>query len=424
MRLSKSAACLEPLELRRLLSAYFIDASSGSDANAGRSPSTAWQTLGAVADHHFRPGDRIYLTGTFVNQTLSLGPRAAGVSVNTYVTVGVQKTAQIGVPNAAVLIGEQADGIDITTSNITIQNLTITADPSVISNGNYAYGIYLHNATSRQLVNETINNVNVSGFSYSGLCLQGWNGTATASRGFSNVLIENSSFHDNQVSGLFAAAGDSTGNEFQSAFPANLYLNSNLNIRNCQAYNNAGSNMALHGTPDGININQGLNTAGGIFISSVKNAVVQHCTTYNNCAQGYGSVGMWTFDSTLVTFQYDESYDTHTLGADGDGFDFDHGTTHSLMQYDYSHGNAGLGFLIATIGGSSNDIGNTIRYSVADDNNGGIFLDTLPNVPVLNENIYNNRAGCRRDRAGSSADRHRRRCHRHFHGQHPQQHLL
>jgi hypothetical protein len=383
------ANLLEPLEPRRLMSVYFVDAQNGSDANSGRSPKAAWQSLAAVNAHPFRRGDHLLFTGIFVNQTLLLGPTDNGVSVSTYLPT--RNAIRTNVPNAAVFSGEQGDGIVIATSNITVQDIALIADPSVVASGNYNYGIYLHNNTGDELTHETINHVSATGFSYSGLCMQGWNTSAGNSAGFSNVLIENSSFYGNQVSGIFTGAGDDTGNEFQPAFPATLYVNSNLTIKNCLAYGNAGFNSSLKATPDGVNINQGNFTAGGIFVSSVNDAVVENCTVYDNCFDSLGSVGTWTFDSTRVNFQNDESYDNKTAGdGDGDGFDFDHGTTDSIMQNDFSHGNAGFGFFIVNYGGTSNNIGDTIRYCVSDDDGGSGICLLSSGQPLLHENVYNN----------------------------------
>ena len=38
---------------------YYIDATAGSDTNAGTSPGAAWQTLAKVDATTFNPGDRI-----------------------------------------------------------------------------------------------------------------------------------------------------------------------------------------------------------------------------------------------------------------------------------------------------------------------------------------------------------------------------
>jgi len=396
---------MERLEPRRLFSVFYVNAAAGSDGNSGRSARAAWQTLAAVNQRKFHSGDVILLTGTFVGQTLSLGPAAKGVRVTTYLPVGSRGAVKVGVPNAAVFADVQADGIDITTSDISISDIAISADPAVVASGNYNYGVYLLNDTDKQLSHVTINQVSAAGFSYSGLCMQGWNSTAANSAGFSDVLIENSSFDDNQVSGIFVGAGNSTGNEFQPAFPANLYVNSNLIIDDCQANGNAGFNAALMGTPDGVNFNQGNFTAGGIFVSSVNNALVENCTAYDNAFASLGSVGCWAFDATRVDFLNDESYDNQTAGdGDGDGFDFDHGVTDSIMQRDYSHGNAGCAFLLDTFGGSAPDNGDTIRCCIGDDNDAGGIQITAVGGPILYCNVYSNTLLAPDTNGGNSID--------------------
>ena len=146
---------------------------------------------------------------------------------------------------------------------------------------------------------------------------------------------------------------------------------------------------------DGNQINNGNSTAGGIFISSVNGAVVENCVVSHNCFNCSGGVGLWAFDANRVIFQDDESFDNRTASAlDGDGFDFDHGTTNSIMQRDYSHGNQGVAFLLTTFGGTSNSQNDIIRYCVGEDN--GQFLGNSGIVvlgstePVLNASIYNN----------------------------------
>jgi hypothetical protein len=346
-----------------------------------KEPRTPWQTLTAVNNHAFKRGDKVLLTGTFTGESLVLGTHANGVTVNSYVYNPVKKTTKVGVPNVAAFTDLPGDGVDILTSNLTVENLTLTADPSALSTGAYNYGIHLFNSGSVVLSHETINEVTASGFSYSGLCMQGWNTSATDSAGFANVLIENSSFFGNAVSGLFAAAGNSSGNDFQPEFPATLYLNSNLTIRNIKAYDNAGFNPALTGVADVDQLNQGTSTSGGIFISSVNKAVVENCTVFTNNFNGIGSVGTWAFDASRVLFQNDESYDTKNIaGIDGEGFDFDHGVTNSIMQRDFSHGNAGFGFLIAANGGTSNDNHDTIRYCIRMRKRGHCSLSWTPDA--------------------------------------------
>ena len=58
---------------------------------------------------------------------------------------------KVGAANAAIFADVVADGIDITTSNVTVQNISIQAARSAVATGNYNYGVYLHNSTSAVL---------------------------------------------------------------------------------------------------------------------------------------------------------------------------------------------------------------------------------------------------------------------------------
>ena len=57
-------------------------------------------------------------------------------------------------------------------------------------------------------------------------------------------------------------------------------------------------------------------------------------------------VGIWAYQSDSITIQYCYSHDNHTSekGKDGGGFDFDGGTTNSVMQNNFSANNEGAGY--------------------------------------------------------------------------------
>jgi hypothetical protein len=51
---------LSPAPTSSVGNSYYVDSVSGQDANSGLSPVQAWQTLTAVNDHTFQPGDTVY----------------------------------------------------------------------------------------------------------------------------------------------------------------------------------------------------------------------------------------------------------------------------------------------------------------------------------------------------------------------------
>src|SRR5205823_3624535 len=81
-----------------------------------------------------------------------------------------------------------------------------------------------------------------------------------------------------------------------------------------------------------------------------------------------------------------------SAGGDGDGFDFDEHTTDSIMQYNYSHDNDGVGFMLGTWQSDGFNTRNVLRYNVSENdcrrwNYGAILVET----PLVSDcDIYNN----------------------------------
>ena len=105
-------------------------------------------------------------------------------------------------------------------------------------------------------------------------------------------------------------------------------------------------------------------------MTETMSGTVERCVTYDNGAlsdyDGGGPVGIWAFDASKITLWYDESYGNMTnSNRDGAGFDLDGGVTFSVMQNDYSHDNAGAGFLLAQGAGVRAWGRNYVRYNVS-----------------------------------------------------------
>ena len=105
---------------------------------------------------------------------------------------------------------------------------------------------------------------------------------------------------------------------------------------------------------------------------------------------GAAPVGIWAAMGQNVTIQYCESYNNHTrTGTDGGGFDFDWDMKNSVMQYNYSHGNDGPGYLFSASYHTGD--GNVMRYNISENDgrkNGRSGIQIWGNV--TNALIYNN----------------------------------
>jgi hypothetical protein len=330
---------------------YYVN-TSGSDTNPG-TPALPWQTINKVNSATFLPGDRIFFAGgqTFTGP-LVFTSSSAGTAANPIV-IGAYGT---GIPT----ISSSGDGIDITdTQGFLINNLKITGGSHLTNTGR---GIYLCNDLSGnvKLGPVTISSVTVLNFGKEGIAFFGLIGSS----GWDSITISNSSITNN-LDGI------------QSWAPANG-AHTNILVDGVTAYSNPGKSASGSGS--------------GIVLGQVDGATIQRCIAYSNGASNTlstGPVGIWCYNSNNVTIQYCESYNNSCgSGRDGDGFDLDINTTNSTLQYNFSHGNAGAGYLF---GGSGTVGGNTIRYNVS--HNDGLkngYAGIVGWGQMYNDEVYNN----------------------------------
>lgn len=122
--------------------------------------------------------------------------------------------------------------------------------------------------------------------------------------------------------------------------------------------------------------------------------------------KGNGPVGIWCWEADSVTIQYCISYRNKTSAgsADGGGYDFDGGTTNSIIQYCLSYENEGSAFGLFQYAGASAWHDNTVRFCISENDgtasaaHAGVFIwnsshDTaqLRNCYFYNNTIYNNK---------------------------------
>ncbi len=330
----------ENLETRRLYSTYYVSP-NGSDTNTGLSAQSAWQSINQVNSASFSEGDSILFQGgaTF-NGTLWFDPGqpgaaqlAGGISIGSY-----------GSGRATINAGDGAGIYAHDYGGFNISNLNFTGSGA---STNTSSGIDFYNDLSgnTKLSHVYIDNVDASGFGDTGVILGGYNGAS----GYDDVRITNTSAHDNRQAGIGL---------YGYTFDANSknYANTNVYVGHCTVYNNYGNASATH------------NTGNGIVLGSVNGATVERNVSHDNGINNPtsdGPVGIWAYDSNGVTVQSNESYHNRTgSAADGGGFDFDQNTTNSLMQYNYSHDNDGVGYLVFAAAGVPAS-GNVLRYNIS-----------------------------------------------------------
>ncbi|MDZ7959636.1 MAG: right-handed parallel beta-helix repeat-containing protein [Aulosira sp. DedQUE10] len=341
------------------INSYYISP-LGNDLNLGTSPASAWRTINKVNNSNFRPGDRIlFQGGAIFKGNLMFDANDSGTAINPIIISSYGR-------GRATINAEKETGINIhNTAGYYISNLNVFGSGSSTNRGD---GINFYNdlAGNVKLEKIALNNVEVSGFGNYGIAIGGWNQQS----GYRNVRVTNVLTHDNRKAGLITYA-------------QMLNVNQNIYVAYVRAYNNLGIPQ------------DSIPTGSGIVLGSVNTGVIEHSVAHNNGALNNspnGPVGIWTYDSTNITIQYNESYKNRTGGtADGDGFDLDQNVSNSVVQYNFSHDNDGAGFLLSQGADNLNHTGNTIRYNISQNdarklNYGGIHIFGQ----VRNAEIYNN----------------------------------
>jgi hypothetical protein len=295
---------------------------------------------------NLEPGDRIFLHGdTTFTGTLNLewwdsgtddqGNLVAPITISSY--GGGRATIAAG--DGPAIFARNNGGIEI--SDLNLVGSGVTPEGATTST---ASGISFYNDSPGDLKfhHIRIRDVEVSGFGERGIALGGYNGDA----GYDDVEITGVVAHDNLQDGI----------ETYGANGSTQAL-TNVRIRHCVAHDHPGDP------------NSNVNTGNGIVLGGVNGGLIEYCQAHDNgtnSSNSNGPVGIWTYDSSNIVIQCNESHHNRTSGGDGGGFDFDLKVSDSVMQYNYSHDNAGAGFLIYGTGGQNGNDRNIVRYNISE----------------------------------------------------------
>ncbi|MGZ3951196.1 MAG: right-handed parallel beta-helix repeat-containing protein [Flavisolibacter sp.] len=341
---------------------YYIG-TEGNDANNGLSVASAWQTLANLNSLTLQAGDKILLEGgsTF-NGSIQLDQNDNGTDSNPIVISSYGNgRATIYSPNGSAIHALNAGGIQIT-------NLILEGNNS---NNN---GIYFEITQATADLNYLyIDNIEVYNFNCSGLAI----GAHSTDKGFNNISVLNSSFHDNGIAG------------FQTFGNTGMFSHSNVHVAYCKFFDNYGT------------LDPTIMSGNGLVVSGVDGGNVEYCEAYNNGSNnrgpGGGPVGIWVYDTKNVTIQHCESHHNKAgLLRDGGGFDIDGGSQNCIIQYCYSHDNEGPGLLMVEYGSSIQFSNNSIRYNISQNdgrkNGSGAlgFYAVDASHQVTNSKVYNN----------------------------------
>jgi hypothetical protein len=302
---------------------YFVSP-SGSDSNVGTSSSAPWQTINKVNSTPLSVGDEVYFQGgqTFQgNLELSniYGGSVQRIYISSYGTGNATIRATTG--NAIDL----NNSVYVVLAYINVQgpgwNLGALNDDS--------RGVNFSGATSHCV----IDHVSVTGFHTAGISM----GPST---------------HDNWATNDSASQNGRIG----------MWIEGNNQIvENCYADNNYGDLVVTN------------NWSGtGIVADTGSYITIEYCEASGNGSgqpfSGNGPVGIWCWYADHVYIGHCVSHDNHRgrASTDGGGFDFDGGTTNSIIEYCQSYNNDGAGYMIYNFNWNNiQNSGNTIRYSTS-----------------------------------------------------------
>jgi hypothetical protein len=317
---------------------YYI-ATNGKDCNPGTEGSP-WQTIDKVNNTSFQAGDSIlFQGGAIFSGTIYFAPDTGGTAANP-ITV-----SSYGSGRAIIDGGSDSAFYAYNTAGLALENLEFRGSGAGVDGGVIFYNDLPNNVSLSYI---HINNIDVHGFGAkstsqggNGLLIVGWNGLS----GYRDIKISNSKFYDNAHLGL-VIVGSPSGLDV---------VNHLVRIDHVEAYNNRGRGVA---SPY---------SGGGIHVYNSSDILIEYSSAHDNGAEGNGGAGFMLGMSDHATIQNSIAYHNRTSGdADGDGFDIDWGTTDSVVQYNYSYGNDGAGFLMASPAGFRPLTRNVIRYNISE----------------------------------------------------------
>lgn len=335
---------------------YYISV-TGDDANSGTTPLSPWRTFARVNALTVGAGDRILLRGGDTHDGgLSFDAADAGTAATPI------EVMSYGSGRATIRTSTGPAILALDTSGYRISNLNI------VSAGSLDSGIVFYTATPGNVKRPfiRIESVDVGGFGKDGVEIGSWNGAT----GYRDVRVTGVTAHGNARTGIIVYAQVPNVHE-------------DVYVGYSRAYDNPGIPAATS------------NTGNGIVLGGVNGGQIERSLAWANgrlSQSSGGPVGIWTYDSARIVIQHNESFDNRTGGrADGGGFDLDQNVTYSLVQYNYSHGNDGSGYLIAHSLGGDVHRSNTVRYNVSENDGRKNSYGAIEVWGrVLDTEIYNN----------------------------------
>lgn len=371
--------------------------SGGSSENDGTDINNP-TTIDAAFSRMLAPGDKILLK-----------------SGDTFSCTGGVKVLSSGTDDNPIYIGSYGDGakpviadftgvgLTLTGENITVENIAFTS-PS----GKTGIKAFALCGESKNLTVKNCKFYNINTNSEKGSHSRDTGGTAFLASGnnpswFNGITVENNEY-DSIARGAFFASSDWCARDTSQNDGIADWGNKNL----VHASKLEKTEYPILGI---VVKNNSINKCGGdaINVIGTKGALLEYNTVadsklfYNNTSGNIAFASIWCHSSDECVIQYNEVYGNSSANEAQDlqAFDIDIGCNNCIVQYNYSHNNAG-GFMLLCGGDGKNNgqvTGSIVRYnlSVNDgyDNENKNELQVIDITgTVRNSQIYNNTIYC------------------------------
>lgn len=349
---------------------YYVSP-TGSDTNSGKSASTPFATVAKINTLKLKPGDRVLLEGgqSFAGplkiDSVSSGAKDRPIVVDSY------GRGRAEIKNLA------GHGVVVRDADyITLQNLNVTgADCSELGHTprsceeveqctrSIGSGIVLlSEGLQGALQGFNLNHLSVIGFSSRedpkrpGQVPEDLNGmgivvmTRHRGAGFRDIQFSDINVFGNGIAGLQMEVDN-------DEWPSKVYEDVSI-VRVSAKWNT--------GIPK---LSRPPITGSGIVISGVTRGRIEDSEgSENGClndASG-GPMGVWAYNSDQILFRNNRAVGNMSRSHnDGGGFDFDGGTTNSVMEYNYAAENAGPGYSVDQFPDAPLMANNVLRHNVS-----------------------------------------------------------
>lgn len=349
---------------------FYVDAATGDDSRSGTSLELAWSSLKNIKEHKFQPGDQILLRAG-QTWTGSIEPRGSGTPESPILL------ASYGQGTKPLIKG---DGAPATIRLSEVSYWTIR-DISVINHGakvDVRNGIMVHVAFAGIVAGIRLENVDVSDVngevrskSSGGIGFLAWRKKGNAAR-FDGILIDHCTVKHVDGQGIwFHTKGNLDSNAETDAQGESEFPNTNVRITG-NTIMDAGRNA--------------------IFLRSALEAVIDHNVIRFAAARTHGNAVVVVGSKGTVIRENEVANTGENTGEGENGaFDADIGAIGTVIEYNWSHDNAGGMTNIVndpTHGTQNRDT--VVRYNLSENDKARVFGigGSVSNTLIYNNTVF------------------------------------